>query len=286
MSTSSTTQFVSAITLPSAELSPWVQCYIHTKLEGNTENFFVDLFPVGYCVISFTLDDGSLIHIDGQTVKEKNNLTGQLLHHYRMQVNNITALVYVMFTPLGAYRLLHHNQYLLQGKFSSLDSLNLEGYNECAKQLERHQNNIPTFIETVDNWLLLLLRAPFAEKRFQQVKEVTEYIQNTTEKLVLTAIYKHFNTSKSSLERNFKEVLGYTPKEYLNHVRFNRAYELVKSGQFRNWSEIVFDNHYFDQAHFIKEFKKKFGYSPNQVFKSSLNIAQHVKEEIPKIRKS
>lgn len=284
MSNSSATQFVSTITMPSAELAQWVQCYIHTKVEGNTKDFFVDLFPVGYCVSSFTLDDGSIIYIDGRTVKDKNNLTGQLLHHYRMQVNNITELVYVMFTPFGAYRLLQHNQYLLQGKFSSLHSLNLQGYNECAKTIELYRNDIPNFIKTIDNWLLDLLKMPFVDKKIFQVQQVADYIENASDKIILGELYSRFNTSKSALERNFKEVLGYTPKEYINHVRFNKAYELVKNGQFKTWAEIVFNNHYFDQSHFIKEFKRKFGYSPNQVFKSSLNIAQHVKEEIPKAK--
>lgn len=278
----SNTQFVSAISMPSTALAPWVQCYIHTKVEGNTEDFYVDLFPVGYCVISFTLDEGSVIYIDGQTVKDKNNLTGQLLHHYRMRVNNITELVYVMFTPLGTYRLLQHNQYLLQGKFRSLQSLNLAGYEECAKVLEKHRYNIQQFIKTVDSWLLTLLKKPFSDKKLIQVQQIADYIQNANSKIVLSELYSRFNTSKSTMERNFKEVIGYTPKEYINHIRFNKAYELVKSGKFKTWAEIVFDNHYFDQSHFIKEFKKKFGYSPNQIFKSTLNIAQHVKEEIPK----
>lgn len=275
------TTFNSKVIMPSEKLFPYIQCYIYTEVEGKTDEFYVDLFPVGYCVISINLNDDGMIYIDGQTIVSKANLTGQLKQHYKMKVKNVTNLFYILFKPLGTYYLFNTPQNQLACKFTDITTLKFLNYTEFnTQQLTSKSKQVNLMVNHINEWLISLIKEEKTTKNDTIVQSIIEYIKTEEKKNLLKDIYKIFKISKSSLERHFKQKLGLTPKEYVNFVRFNKSYELIKNEKYQLWSKIVYDNGYFDQSHFIKEFKKMYGYTPSQLYKSVTNIASHLKEKI------
>ena len=77
--------------------------------------------------------------------------------------------------------------------------------------------------------------------------------------------------SRRNLERNFKEHTGLTIKKFINNTRFQHGLYLLRSHA--SISEIVFTCGYFDQSHFIDEFKERTGVTPSQFIKK--NLAQN-----------
>jgi AraC-like DNA-binding protein len=61
--------------------------------------------------------------------------------------------------------------------------------------------------------------------------------------------------SKTSLERHFLEKIGLTPKMYSRIIRFNKVYQTLQSGDYDKWQDVVYQYNFYDQAHFIKDFK-------------------------------
>ncbi len=68
--------------------------------------------------------------------------------------------------------------------------------------------------------------------------------------------------SRRYLEILFKIHVGFTPKSLAGIFRFQKFYSAWASG--KSYSDLVYDlnNYYFDQSHFIKEFKRMTGFSP------------------------
>ena len=62
-----------------------------------------------------------------------------------------------------------------------------------------------------------------------------------------------------------KQNIGLSPKTYLSVLRFKKVVDRIQSGPL-NWQDILFDCGYFDQAHFIKEFKEFSGFTPKEFF--------------------
>lgn len=60
----------------------------------------------------------------------------------------------------------------------------------------------------------------------------------------------------------FKKHLGITPKAFQKIQRFQRVVFEIESTNQINWSQLSLDCGYYDQAHFINEFKAFSGYSP------------------------
>jgi AraC-type DNA-binding domain-containing proteins len=71
--------------------------------------------------------------------------------------------------------------------------------------------------------------------------------------------------SASQFQRRFTRQVGMTPKRYARLVRFNRALVARRNGPERSWTGILHELGYFDQAHFIREFRMFAGISPTSL---------------------
>jgi AraC-like DNA-binding protein len=63
------------------------------------------------------------------------------------------------------------------------------------------------------------------------------------------------------LERAFLQAVGYTPKYYSRIVRFNKAIRHMSKGK-SSLTSVSYLSGYYDQSHFIRDFKKFAGTTP------------------------
>ncbi len=93
-------------------------------------------------------------------------------------------------------------------------------------------------------------------------------------------IAREANMSFRNLERCFKEQVGMPPKLYLNNCRFNRVLTSKLRNPQKNLNLLAFESGYYDQSHFIRDFKKFSGYTPYQFFKISPIVNQIYLSEV------
>lgn len=94
---------------------------------------------------------------------------------------------------------------------------------------------------------------------------------NTTTRLDEIVVQSRY--SRKQFIHLFKKYVGLTPKLYQRIVRFNEILQKVHQGEFVSWAQISADCGYFDQAHFIRDFKEFSGFNPSEFLKA------HVKSE-------
>jgi AraC-like DNA-binding protein len=70
--------------------------------------------------------------------------------------------------------------------------------------------------------------------------------------------------NKRTVQRLFSRYVGVTPKWVIQRYRLHEAAELIEKGQMLDWPKLSLDLGYFDQAHFIKDFKAIIGRSPEE----------------------
>ncbi len=70
------------------------------------------------------------------------------------------------------------------------------------------------------------------------------------------------SAERRRLERQFSRYVGLSPKRYSRIVRLKNIFESVQ-GNDASWGDVVFDHDYFDQAHFIRDFREFTGCSPS-----------------------
>lgn len=73
--------------------------------------------------------------------------------------------------------------------------------------------------------------------------------------------------SPRQLRRVFNYYIGTTPKAFGKVVRFQHFLNMKPSSQSLKSQKLFFDVGFYDQAHFIKDFKTFYGVTPSQAFK-------------------
>ncbi len=85
----------------------------------------------------------------------------------------------------------------------------------------------------------------------------------------LSALASHANMSCRNFERRFVDEVGMSPKLYSRITRFYNAIENKMLHPFKTWTDITYENGYFDQAHFIKEVIVFSSKTPEELFKDT-----------------
>jgi AraC-like DNA-binding protein len=75
------------------------------------------------------------------------------------------------------------------------------------------------------------------------------------------------NISLDAFEKRFRTVVGSTPKQYASIIRFRSL--IRKFPSYSSFTEASYEAGYFDQSHFIKDFRLFTGQAPKDFFKSS-----------------
>jgi AraC-like DNA-binding protein len=70
--------------------------------------------------------------------------------------------------------------------------------------------------------------------------------------------------SVRSLQRSFARYIGVSPKWVINRHRLHEAVDRLTKGEPIDWTQLALDLGYFDQAHFIKDFKGIIGRTPGE----------------------
>ncbi len=83
-------------------------------------------------------------------------------------------------------------------------------------------------------------------------------------------------SAKRFIER-FKIEVGLTPKRYCRIRRFQRTLKLANRGHQVDWPQVALDCGYFDQAHFIHDFRSFSGLTPTGYLSARTAFQNHVK---------
>jgi AraC-like DNA-binding protein len=107
----------------------------------------------------------------------------------------------------------------------------------------------------------------FALRAFNRVP-ITTNIGAVTDAIGMSA--------KRFIER-FKAQVGFSPKRYCRVRRFQRAVAHAHQGEHVDWAQVALDCGYYDQAHFIHEFRAFSGLTPTDYLASRTEFQNHVK---------
>ena len=74
----------------------------------------------------------------------------------------------------------------------------------------------------------------------------------------------------------FRKRVGVTPKAYLKIMRFQKAVRAIDATNDIDWSEIALSCGFYDQAHFIHDFKHFSGFTPEQYAQIHTNYQNYI----------
>lgn len=84
--------------------------------------------------------------------------------------------------------------------------------------------------------------------------------------LSINSLSEYFCLSTRQFERKFKEISGLSPKLFSRIIRFQSSVEEYGKN-LKSLAEIAFKYGYYDQSHFIQDFRQFSGHNPKEFFK-------------------
>ncbi len=93
----------------------------------------------------------------------------------------------------------------------------------------------------------------------------------------VTAVTEATGLSAKWFIERFKAAVGVTPKRYCRIRRFQQAVGLAHRGRDVDWAQVALDCGYFDQAHFIHDFRAFSGVTPTVYQASRTPYQNHLK---------
>ena len=89
----------------------------------------------------------------------------------------------------------------------------------------------------------------------------------------LPEILKETPKSVCVIQRNFIKRVGISPKTLTRIVRVNYLIDKINREKAIGFQDLAFDGNYYDQSHFIKDFKAITGETPGYFFKRNLELS-------------
>lgn len=266
--------------LPHPLLQSCIQAYVYTELEAGKGGTSFDLFPTGYPMLVFNLNqEATFQDVHSRVVyNHRLHFVGQLTRHRRIKMLTNPACINIIFRPAGAFRLFGGDQsHLVDDSFDVRDVMQA-GADDTLHQLEDAGQNLKKIIQILENRFLKLWRQNDSLAT-EQIEEACGKIICRSGTLSIRSLCREIGMSKSSLEAHFKLKTGITPKMYNRITRFNQALQQMKAYSAADCQELIFRLNYFDQSHFIREFKSFYGYTPSHVHASFQNLSKAIKEQ-------
>ena len=243
--------------IPADELKPYIKYFVVSENECENE---YKVLPSAGLVIGFqykghlsTVKEGSLGHLNSS------GITG-ITDSYKIFRNSPgigTILVY--FTETGfAHFAAHPANDLFNLSLPLDDIFDKTSISEVEEKLAFAITDVQR-IEIVEQFLLAQLKDIQTDKL---IAEAVTLIYQSKGAIRIKELNKKLSISQSPFEKRFRKIVGTTPKKFTSIVRFNAV--LDNLSEEKSLIEICYENNFFDQAHFIKDFKQFTGDTPEK----------------------
>jgi AraC-like DNA-binding protein len=122
--------------------------------------------------------------------------------------------------------------------------------------------------------LFLRERLPVEDDNVALINQIIDLIIAFGEVTRVDDVVSRFHIGKRTLQRLFSQYVGVSPKWVIKRYRLQQAADQLAAGEVVDWPRLALDLGYFDQAHFIKDFKTIVGQTPAEYAKKAAGEAQ------------
>jgi len=256
---------ISKLYIPSFPLNQFIESFFYYT--GFNPEHEVDRFlPDGNVQLIFDLTDYPKYIYDNQSLKEIQSCKNVWFSGFRTEPITIPSgkdseMLIVQFHKGKALPFLSEPLHAITNYVIDAELVLKNNILDLRDRLKDIKSIKEKFIH-LENNLLFHYRNTLQENPF--VDFVISNISSSPNLTSLKYISSKTGYSHKHVIKMFKDHVGVTPKDFLKIERFQRVIqELETKGQI-NWTSLAIDCGYYDQSHFIADFKNFSGFTPVQ----------------------
>jgi AraC-like DNA-binding protein len=169
----------------------------------------------------------------------------------------------VLFQPGAFYRITGVAMYELADVYLDAEDIFGSGVREVNEQLFTATSYVE-MIQIVERFLTKLVTKTNARQHTLDITSRMMFLQN--EQYSLDSFLKASCLCHRQFDRKFKERVGIPPKQFLQIIRFDRAFRMKNRYPNKDWLSIAIHCGSHDYQHLVKDYKEFTGYSPKQFY--------------------
>ncbi len=231
--------------------------------------------PNGNIKLTVSYQNGIVAAVNEKTFNSKEQditLTGLIDVPVILDVDQdvATETIGIEFNPQSAYRFFHFRLNAIQNQIYSLNEI----LGNAGKQLIEQMNNATSAQQKIIVLQQFLLKQLSLRDEDLIFEYCIEKITASNGRITIKELEKKTGYSSRWLNMKFNDKLGVSPKNLSSIVRFKQYYEALISGNERSFFKNDFYEYYYDQSHFIKDFKRFTGLPPARFEKQINNFGE------------
>ena len=237
-------------------LHKFIECYWHIKDLEATPHGIQKIIPDGRPEIIFHFGDPYQIKIGSNWYTQARALVaGQFRFHFLLRNAGAVNMLGIKFRPWGLGLLYPFSMKKLVNQVHPLDqyaNIQFPDFDVSQQSVEEVVLELNAVLEA-------------RVKAFEDQTEVISALQEIQIKnglLKISDLCQDQGIAERRLERFCLKTVGISPKFLARIFRMNYIFKLMKEKN-RSWTDLAFESGFFDQSHFIKNFKEFTGEDPS-----------------------
>lgn len=231
--------------------------------DGDVDTSYIRVLP-DTCVELFLNYTSAPVAIIGDELHQRSIATFRMNRPMDVRMRKGAGVVAICFHPGMAYKFIELPMFCLSNRTIALADV----WNGMADEMEDKMAGSLTNEERIgiiQNYLCQKLRCN------QDDPQIVYCLNEARLSGGLTSVDRlaHITgLSQRQLSRKFQKYVGLSPKEYLRISRFITSLTHLKRSPATSLTEVACETGYYDQSHFIRDYKDYTGFTPGQLLRS------------------
>lgn len=256
---------------PSPELQAFIKCFWSLDDEKQEEPVKQRVLPDGCMEMIFHYGDLYRQYFeDGSSIIQPRSFVfGQITKYIEIAPTGSSGIISARFLPEGICPFLNMPVSSLENKPVPIAEIFADG--AALEQLIVNANNNEERIQLIESFLLSKLTDPNTIDAI--TKSFVEAIFQSQGQIGVVELAGKLNINRRNMERKFTSLIGMSPKQLARVVRLQSTLKMLEQKKFTSLTSLAYENGYYDQAHFIKDFKDFTGMSPKSFYADNLKLS-------------
>mgnify|MGYP000347920282 CR=1 FL=1 len=258
---------------PGSQLEKFIRNYYIWECDKyEFDSMYVEAPPTGYPITIFNYGDPS--YLIKNNLRDKLPLVsvvGQATKIYSYMVRGTVRIFGCIWKPYGLYHVLKNDISELNNQQFDLTKLIDVKIDQIISQLANKQ----TYEEkknVVENYLVDLISSN--SDVTHKIELIAEEFEMNNGLVKVSEMADKYQIGIRYLQKEFKKRVGLTPKQFCKIKRMAHICDIMSEPAHINWLDILHEGGYYDQAHFIKDFKEYMIKPPKYYFEDNIEIVK------------
>jgi AraC-like DNA-binding protein len=262
---------------PQPPLSEYVEMFTYYE-DYHPDHSIERLLPEGVVEIIIDMTDEPKFIYDNGTLKpvqtcRKSWISGMRSKYISISVVNRSAMFVIRFRRGMAWP-------FLQMPLSALDDSVVDGEQVFGSAFSTLRQMLMDAKQVEEKFSIA---GQFILRRLENnggihpaVRYAINHLQNHATTATIREMAQKTGYSHKHLLSLFGTYAGLTPKQFLRIVKFQHAVLALEQRRQIHWTQLAHDCGYYDQAHFINDFKEFSGFSPTEYIRMKSEFVNYV----------